>query len=154
MQARALMTVNVTCILPEASLETAWKLMRKLRARHLPVINADHTVVGMLSDRDLLLHGQRNELGEIVFPEVSVSKVMSAEVISVSSGATASEMVSVMLDEKIDALPVVSPDGRLKGLVTSSDLLALLIEREKQFEPPPFVFRLYTGASEGQEELE
>lgn len=147
MQARGLMTVNVTCVLPSTALPAAWQLMKKLRVRHLPVLGAEGKVAGMLSDRDLLLHAQRTAGGELRFPDATVATAMTSEVITVQSSATASQMVSIMLDEAIDALPVVAPDGTLKGLVTSSDLLALLIEPERVSEPVPFVFQLFTEKS-------
>ena len=144
MQARGLMTVNVTCVLPSTTLLAAWQLMKKLRVRHLPVLGIEGRIAGMLSDRDLLVRAQRMPDGELRFGDESVATAMSTEVITVQSAATASQMVSIMLDETIDALPVVSADGRLKGLVTSSDLLALLIEPERASEPVPFVFQLFT----------
>lgn len=148
MQARGLMTVNVTCVLPSTALLAAWQLMKKLRVRHLPVLGAEGKVAGMISDRDLLLHAQRMASGEVRFPDATVATAMTSDVITVQSSATASQMVSIMLDEAIDALPVVAPDGTLKGLVTSSDLLALLIEPERVSEPVPFVFQLFTEKNE------
>lgn len=141
MKARSIMTVNVTCIAPTESLERAWALLRKLRARHLPVVEQGERLVGILSDRDLLVEARREGEG-FAFPEKTVAEVMTREVVTCAPGATTSAMAALMLDKKIDALPITSPDGQLRGLVTSSDLLALLLEVEAARAPLPFEFQV------------
>ena len=47
-----------------------------------------------------------------------------------------------MTEKKIDAVPVVDGANQLVGLVTSTDLLLLLISREEAKIPLPFVFEL------------
>ena len=54
MQATRVMTRHVTTITPDVNLERAWSLMQRLTVRHLPVVFSGK-VVGILSDRDLLL---------------------------------------------------------------------------------------------------
>lgn len=55
--------------------------------------------------------------------------------------ATVDQVVRVMTERKIDALPVVAPSGRLVGLVTSTDLLLLLLN-PPEAQPLPYRFEL------------
>ena len=52
------------------------------------------------------------------------------------------DLVRLMTEKKIDAVPVVEGENRLVGLVTSTDLLLLLISLEEAKVPLPFVFDL------------
>ena len=52
-----------------------------------------------------------------------------------------------MLEHKIDSIPIVDYSGSLTGLVTSTDLLALLVDHDEA-QMLPFDFRLRTAASD------
>jgi CBS domain-containing protein len=58
MKASCVMTREVHCITPEGPLAQAWATLTRLRVRHLPVL-FDGRLVGILSDRDLLLRARR-----------------------------------------------------------------------------------------------
>lgn len=132
MSARDLMTPNPVTVTPQASVAEVWDLMRELEIRHVPVVEAG-ALVGMLSDRDLaqfdiarLLTGEgaetlRRELG------TPVVKVMSSDVICVEPDTDLGEIVELLLEHKIGAVPVVRPDTReVVGLVSYIDVLRAL----------------------------
>jgi CBS domain-containing protein len=136
------MTREVIVIRPDFPLGYAWELMRTRHIRHLPVaIEGD--LFGMLSDRDVLTWATRAPSGELVVPDVSVRAAMTRPVLTCARGATVSHIARTMTEHKIDALPVVDDEGRLVGIVTSTDLMALLIER-KDAQVLPFDFELLT----------
>ena len=54
----------------------------------------------------------------------------------------------MMIEHKIDSIPVVTPSGGLAGLVTSTDLLSLLVDHSRAYVLP-FEFRMQMAASEG-----
>jgi len=132
MIARDLMTPNPVTTTPEASLAEVWGLMRELEIRHVPVIQGG-SLVGMLSDRDLgnldmgrLLAGEGAEglRQELATPIVSV---MSSDVISVEPETDLSDVVELLIEHKIGALPVVRPDTReVVGIVSYIDVLRSL----------------------------
>lgn len=140
MKASRIMTVNVTCITPETSLGQAQQLMKQLRVRHLPVVSQG-VLCGILSDRDLLAHGTLED-GELVLPERAVVYVMTLHPITCREGSSVSRLAGLMLEHRIDSLPIVNSFNELVGLVTSSDLLALLREPEHLSEELPFSFQL------------
>lgn len=140
MKADAVMTVDVTSVTPETTLEKAHALMRELDVRHLPVVHGGR-VVGIVSDRDLLAGGTRKR-GRVTVPKGRVRRVMSRVTLTKGPGATISELAHLMIDEKIDAVPIVDGQRRLVGLVTSSDLLRLLTDVVRPKDRLPFNFTL------------
>jgi acetoin utilization protein AcuB len=139
MKATQLMTRDVRCILPETSIAEAFRLMHELGVRHLPVVR-EGMLVGMVSDRDFLGYATRTRDGGLVFSnKVTAGQVMSMDPVVGLQGAPVSELADTMLTKHIDSLPIVGEGRRLVGLVTSADLLTLLLERA---EPLPMTFRI------------
>jgi CBS domain-containing protein len=132
MQARDVMTANPMTVPPHASVAEAWDLMRERAVRHLPVVDGG-AVVGIVSDRDLahfdmarLLTAEsaealRRELG------TPVVKVMNADVIAVNPEAELGEVVDLLVENRIGAVPVVRPESQeLVGIVSYIDVLEAL----------------------------
>jgi acetoin utilization protein AcuB len=138
MQVRTAMTREVVVVPPSLSVANAWKILKTERIRHLPVV--DHgMLVGILSDRDLLRLANVQPSGELGFVDRTVGDIMTLQPITCSRSTSVAKVVRILTDQKIDALPVV--DGaRLVGLVTSTDLMLLLLDREEQ--TLPFDFRV------------
>jgi acetoin utilization protein AcuB len=138
--AHDLMTEDPVTIPMMAKVGQALRLLHSLDVRHLPVVDEDGALVGMLSDRDLRgLAIPDVAGGEYVGTietslDALVSSIMTSDVISVDVEADAAEIVDLMIDRKIGAVPVVDGDGALVGIVSYVDLL-----RELRFddEEPP-----------------
>ena len=135
------MTRDVIVVAPELSLAHAWRLMTRNDIRHLPVVRAG-ALLGMLSDRDVLVRGAVTMEGTLqVDPKVLVGEAMTPTPLETCEASTdVADLVRVMTRMKIDAIPVVK-GLRLVGLVTSTDLLSLLLDREEA-APLPFEFRI------------
>jgi acetoin utilization protein AcuB len=120
------MSRGAITIRSDATAETAWNLMKTRQIRHLPVVDADDRLVGIVTDRDLR---------QVPFVPVSsgralpgglpVERIMTAAVISVQLEADIFEAARLMHEQKIGALPVVK-NGRLVGILTETDLLMAL----------------------------
>jgi acetoin utilization protein AcuB len=113
---------------PETGVKTAFSLLKKHRIRQLPVVK-DGMLVGIVTDRDL----RKPEL-PVVFStsgsgpykledRVKVGDIMTMEVITVTENTPIEEAVNLLLKHKINGLPIVSTDGRLSGIITTSDIL-------------------------------
>ncbi len=133
------MTRRVVVVGPDTSLATAWDLMLTLRIRHLPVVR-DGLLLGIVSDRDALLHSAV-EGEKIVAPAIPVAELMSPFPFVCDPSTTVADIVRTMTEQKIDAMPVLDPEDRLVGLVTSTDLLLLLIQYDEA-RPLPFEWEL------------
>ena len=141
MRAARPMTRDVIVVPPELALATAWHVMQRERIRHLPVSRAG-ALIGMLTDRDILARGTLNADGTLhVPPHVIVGEAMTAApLITCEPSTEVSTLVHLMTEKKIDAVPVVR-GLRLVGLVTTTDLILLLLDSDEA-EVLPFEFRL------------
>ena len=127
--ARSLMTQDPITLPVNAKVREAARILRTLDIRHLPIVDADGALVGMLSDRDLrnldvpLMDGGEY-LGNVRMAlDASVSSLMSSDVLSVSPESDVAEIVELMLEYKVGAVPVIDPDGLLVGIVSYMDIL-------------------------------
>jgi len=131
------MTRRVVVVPPELSLRAAWDTMERERFRHLPVVQGG-VLVGILSDRDVLI---RSRPGDV--PVSPVGEAMSPAPFVCRPDTDVTDLVRLMTEEKIDAVPVVDAADRLVGLVTSTDLMLLLIQLDEAKTPLPFEFELH-----------
>ena len=147
MKAITAMTVNVVCIAPRETLRGAYEIMTEWGIRHLPVMEGKK-LVGILSDRDILIRSSL-ENGVIHVPESAVSGAMTPQPMTCGPSTSVAHMVDLMLEHKIDSLPILDEDGILVGLVTSADLLEMLREREQLsgHRAIPFKFQIQQGAA-------
>lgn len=129
MIARDVMTPNPVTMSPHARVAEAWDLMRELDIRHLPVVH-DGELVGMVSDRDVAYL----DLARLLVPAgadglqrqlaTPVVNVMSSDVVFVEPDTALSEVIELMLERKIGAVPVVNPGSReVVGIVSYIDVL-------------------------------
>jgi CBS domain-containing protein len=130
MQVQDLMTRQVLTIGPSESCLEAVGRMHRARVRHLPVVDRDGLLVGVVTDRDLRHHlfspGVLKECGEtaveILLKAVSVAEIMSRSVISVTPQEELMDAARLMREEKVGSLPVVER-GRVVGILTETDML-------------------------------
>ena len=120
------MTRNVVCVRGNDSLQVARDLMREWEIRHLPVVE-NRRLHGVISDRDLLPYLTS---GGASSAKILVREAMSRRLITCSPSDSISHIAGLMIDNKIDCIPVVEDDKELVGLITSMDLIDLLRERE------------------------
>jgi len=118
---RDVMSTDLVTVGPGESARRAYEVMRDRRIRHLPVVDNDR-LVGILSDRDL-----RPVLLSPGLAGAAVSELMSEQPTTIAPGAPVEDAASVLVVRKIGCLPVVEA-GRLIGIVTETDLLAVLVE--------------------------
>lgn len=128
------MTGKVVTISPQASILDAQKMMADQGIRHLPVVEADDQLVGIITDRDirsaLPLHfikeGLRAEERERL-AGLRVGEVMTRELITISPTDTIQDALLIIQKHKVGALPVVDETHRLKGIISVRDLLRAFI---------------------------
>lgn len=128
------MTRKVITIDPEAGILEAQDLMRQHSIRHLPVIDADSKVIGIITDRDIRSavpyelikhHNLRNEPEKLA--AIKVKEIMTADPIVISCLYTIQDALLLIQREKVGAFPVVDEEGRLKGILSVRDLLRAFI---------------------------
>ena len=123
------MTHHPATIGPDDSLGDAAGVMVQGGFRHLPVVDADGALVGMLSERDLLarlgteLERFTDAARELLSEEVEPA--MRPDPIAIPSTAIVRDALEVLSDERIGAVPVLDGE-RLVGIVSYLDLLGFL----------------------------
>lgn len=148
MRAAATMTRHVIVVPPTLPLPRSWALMQVHRIRHLPVVDGGR-LVGIVSDRDLLLRGApRADGSALTFGDDAgtIAAVMTTLVLTADADAPVSFLASTMIDDKVDAIVITDGADGVKGLVTSTDLLALLTDG-KDVIRLPFDFTVHTEAA-------
>jgi len=112
------MTSEVAALRPEDTVERADADQTRIGVRHLPVVDAQRRVIGMVSQRDLL-----RALSLPGGAARQVSEVMTQPVVTIEPEAAASEAVALMIERRIGAIPVVDPNRTLIGIVSDTDFL-------------------------------
>ncbi|PRO65415.1 CBS and ACT domain-containing protein [Alkalicoccus urumqiensis] len=90
--------------------------MNREKIRHLPVVNEEERLIGIISDRDLA-SASKNTLDEIMITDVHTA----------FPGDFVEEAAWTMMENKIHCLPVVDGEDKIIGIITDTDLLKTLV---------------------------
>ena len=121
MLVRDYMTASPVTIREDADYGAAFAIMEDQDLHHLPVLDANEKVVGILARRDL-------QLAARFFHEApaEVSDVMHSPVVTISPTTDLSEAVSLMMNDRIGCLPVCDQGQTCIGIITETDLFRAL----------------------------
>ena len=124
------MTRSIKSIQSNTSVKDASKIMYE---SHIPslVVQDSEDIIGIVTYKDISIALTIYENK----PETEIKEIMSSPVISVKSDASILDAVEFMLAKKIHELPVID-DGKIKGIISSTDLIVLLsmINEEHLYE--------------------
>ncbi|HXK29750.1 MAG TPA: CBS domain-containing protein [Candidatus Binatia bacterium] len=115
------MTREVMTLSPDKSFYEAVALMAHRSFRHLLVVDAEKRLRGVISDRDVLRALART----LNWNSASVSEIMTSEPVTVAPDSPISAAVKAMLAARVNCLPVVEADGKVCGILTSTDLMKI-----------------------------
>lgn len=129
MEVSELMTPNPQSANVTDTVRDVWIMLLDLDVRHLPIVERDE-LVGMISDRDLrsFILPMNSELETIATEDARfdrpISELMQGDVISVHPETDVTEVIDLMIDHRIGAVPVVEPlTGTLVGIVSYIDII-------------------------------
>jgi len=120
---RAVMSTPVSCVGPAVTLGRALQTMAAQGLRHLVVVDDAGRYQGILSDRAVAA-AWAADFG--CLPRVPVAAVLDTRLACVSADARVIDAARKMRAAGSDAVAVLDPDGTVLGIVTGSDLVALL----------------------------
>src|SRR5215472_4902226 len=125
---RDVMSALPVCVSETVSFKEIAARLRECRVSALPVLDADGTVTGVVSEADLLVK-------EAVLAEPDVAWGMLAGLVhhaarAKAGGVTAADLmtspaVTIGPDHTVERLPVVDPHGRPVGIISRTDVLAV-----------------------------
>lgn len=136
MRVRDLMTPDPKTLGRNDELRLADELMSMKRIRHLPVLDEEGELVGVVSQRDLFRNALARAIGygthaqEQLLGILTVKEVMSDRPIVVAPDTPLESAARLMLDRKVGCLPVVE-DGKLVGILTETDFVATYCGTER-----------------------
>ncbi|TML76582.1 MAG: IMP dehydrogenase [Actinobacteria bacterium] len=108
------MIVEPVTLPPDAPVRAALELMARYKVSGVPITDDDGVLVGILTNRDLRFE---NDLDQLVSALMTARNLVTAPV-----GTTLAEAEEILHRNKIEKLPVVDADGRLRGLITVKDI--------------------------------
>ena len=128
------MATDLITVEPELSIFEAKELMGEKNIRHLPVVDKQGKLLGIVSDRDMrdampstLLKKPDYEVTLGKIGGYPVSDIMTAKPLSIYPYYTLQDTLLVMQKKKVGALPVVDEEGYLKGILSTRDLLKAFV---------------------------
>lgn len=129
-----IMSKNIIALQRTDDLERAEYLFKHHKIRHIPVVKED-VIIGMLSYTDLLrisfadaIDESESDVDSLVYNMFTIEQVMAKNVITVGSNTSIKEVAEILAKKEFHALPVVD-NGKLVGIVTTTDLINYLIEQ-------------------------
>ncbi|MGL6024158.1 MAG: IMP dehydrogenase, partial [Cetobacterium sp.] len=108
------MIKNPVTLTKDSTVWHAEEIMRRYKISGLPVIESDGSLIGIITNRDLKYRKDMDQL---------VSDIMTKEnLVTAPVGTTLDEAKDILLENRIEKLPIVNEAGKLKGLITIKDI--------------------------------
>ncbi len=105
---------NPITLTKESTVEVAQEIMKRYKISGLPVVEKDGSLLGIVTNRDLKYRTNKNQL---------VSEIMTKEnLVTAPVGITLDEAKEILLEKRIEKLPIVDENKKLKGLITIKDI--------------------------------
>lgn len=142
---RGVMTTQVVTVAPDAGFKAIAEVLRRGAISGVPVVDPKGIVLGVVSEADLALKEERAELddhqpflegrrGREARRKAAAStaaELMTCPAVTIDAEAPVSEAAGLMRRHGVKRLPVVDDDGRLVGIVSRGDLLALFMRTDE-----------------------
>ena len=126
------MSHPVITIRPDLPIIDALNLMKREKIRRAPVVRKG-VLKGIVSDKDLLNASPSPATALSIWEmnhllsKITVDKIMSKDVLTVTEDTPIEEAARIMVDNKIGGLPVLQ-DGKIVGIITETDLFKIFLE--------------------------
>lgn len=129
-----IMSDNLVLLNLNDTLEKAEELFKKHNIRHIPVVN-NQKIEGILSYTDLLrisfadaVDEDEDHVDTVVYNMFTLSQVMVKNITTVKTSDAIYDVAKILAKENFHALPV-EENGKLAGIVTTTDLINYLLEQ-------------------------
>lgn len=151
--ARDIMTENVITVKKDSSIEDLSEVLLKNKISGVPVTDSDGKIAGIVTEADIIvqdtdLHFPRyfKLLDAIIYLDslnrfrdslkkhlaTKVEDIMVKKVRTISPDTTVSDIAELMLELKVNRLPVVDEDDNILGIVTRADIVRSMIPKENK----------------------
>jgi acetoin utilization protein AcuB len=124
------MTRKVLTADKDESIFTAQERMKKAAIRHLPVVDENDYLIGIVTDRDLrsampysFFKDSSDEAERTKLAEMRIEEIMSKDPITLNPAHTIQDALLMVQEHKVGAFPVVDEANKLRGILSVRDLL-------------------------------
>jgi acetoin utilization protein AcuB len=128
------MTRKVITVAPEEGIFKAQELMAANKIRHLPVVEKDGRLIGIVTDRDIrsalpykFFKESPSEKEKKKLSRLKIKDIMAKNPMTISATHTLQDALLMIQDARVGALPVVDENGILTGIISVRDLLRAFI---------------------------
>lgn len=171
MKVRDVMTTEVVIVRPETPVDEIAHLLSQHNISGVPVVDEQGAVVGIVTELDLVLRNARLHMPTFIqildaqiFLETpahynerlrhmlgtQAGDVMTSPAVTILPDAELEELADLMVERRVNPVPVVDADGQLVGIVSRADIVRLMARREgtedegpttDSLRPPPSIIR-------------
>ncbi|WP_018921745.1 acetoin utilization AcuB family protein [Salsuginibacillus kocurii] len=132
-----IMNQNVQYLTKTDTIEDAIHTMNQYRIRHIPIVDKEKKLIGIVSDRDVrdaspsIFHAEEH-LEDFKKP---LKEIMVYPVVTAHPLDFVEEVASVLYEHDISALPIAADDDTLVGMITETDILHTLVKLTGAHQP-------------------
>ncbi|NLK20650.1 MAG: CBS domain-containing protein [Epulopiscium sp.] len=148
MKAKDIMQRNVMYVKRDARIEEVAKILFENKISGVPVVEDDKTVIGIVTEKDLLVKDKEPRfpsyvefLGSIIFVEgvkqydeelrklaaTVAEEIMTKNVYTITEEAPVEEIAKIMVEKGVNRVPVVDGKGKLIGIISRADMLKTIL---------------------------
>ena len=140
LKVRDLMTAEIYAVRPEAPISVVQDLMDEKNIRHVPVVDDEGTLVGLVSQRDLIRWTSASDDLPLTasMDLLSVTRagdIMTRQIETVEADEDLATAARIMLENKYGCLPVFE-EGELAGIITEADFVRRMADSAVRMEIP------------------
>lgn len=131
-----IMSTDLKTVAPQDSLATVRRLMHENRIHHVPVVNEENNLVGLVTLTDVLAATDsilRDDDSRLHVTEINVQDIMVQNLATIDEHASLRQAALFLEKHRIGCLPVVT-NGNLRGIVTDTDFVGVAINLLEQIE--------------------
>lgn len=129
-----IMNTEIHTLSPKNTIREASHLMREHKIRHLPIIDEQKCVIGIITERDIKNVLPSREMPDSSLFDASIDSIMTKNPIVGHPLDFVEEIALTFYESKISCMPIVTA-GELVGIVTTTDLLYTYIELTGAHKP-------------------
>ena len=126
MLVRDCMSARPLTVRHDADYKVALKLMQDHALHHVPVLDSEQNLVGIVAERDLLIAATHH-----LQAAVDVGEVMHRGVVTTTGDTPLGDAAALMVDHRIGGLPVLDAGKRVVGVITETDIFRAFVASQR-----------------------
>jgi acetoin utilization protein AcuB len=117
--AHEIMSTPIHSLNDGQTVSEAIEFLKRYQVHHIPIMNEENLLCGIVSDRDILTNQAQ--------PNLELRFIMSSEVLTAKEKTLIYDIARVMYTEKISCVPIINDTQQLVGIITKTDLLKMFM---------------------------